>query len=301
MSFRSRALVDACLFALANFIVIQEGSANSIADASQAYKSGDYHTACLMFAGLSEIGYLYPRNQTQTPECIAALNDAAAVHDDKGDAEYLKGEAIWDSTLQSSFTAARGHLEMAVQQGSGKAAFLLYTIKESHSESAEAVKWLNIAAKLGEPKAQAALNEKYMEDAQKKALSKPDSSYVTRLREKYKTRITYDSDAAAEAVNSFNIDCHAPDKRVLPLINVLYAKVAAQNSPQAWLVINVISRGDEYRITDVPMGKRGPYAEPRISFEINKWGELTPMGIRPQAVLNACFGTYGPIWVLPGK
>jgi hypothetical protein len=133
------------------------------------------------------------------------------------------------------------------------------------------------------------------------ALNRPDSGYILRLQKKYSSRVTYDSDATAKVVRSFDIECRAPDKRVLPLLNVLYAKVAAADGPQSWLVIHVASRDGEYRITDSLVGKNGPYAAPEVSFEINKWGELTSPGIRMEAVLNACFGSYGPIWVLPGK
>jgi hypothetical protein len=287
-----RRVVLPSLWVLLGLLVAGELTAHPIADADDAFKAGNYRQACLMYEALAELGYLYAKNQLQTPDCIATLKAVANVVDDKGDAEYLKGKTMFDSG--AGYEKARAHLERAVEQGSGKAAFMLYKISNSE-------KWLDIAVKLGDDRALATIADTKQQEAAAADLGTNHATYISRLREKYKSRVRYSSVEAEQVIESFHIDCHSPNGNYLPLINVLYARLAAADSARMWLVTDVQRRGEDVRIVDTLMGKTGPLAQPAVAFEINKWGELQPIGIRAEAVLNACFGSYGPIWVVPGK
>ena len=35
-----------------------------------------------------------------------------------------------------------------------------------------------------------------------------------------------------------------------------------------------------------------------LAFEINKWGDLIPHNSKVAAVMNSCYGSYDPIWIL---
>jgi len=38
-----------------------------------------------------------------------------------------------------------------------------------------------------------------------------------------------------------------------------------------------------------------------LDWTINEWGELRAVGISNDAVLNSCFGSHGPVWLMPGE
>lgn len=123
-------------------------------------------------------------------------------------------------------------------------------------------------------------------------------AYSRDLRAKYGARIKYQSDYARRVVETFDIDCQAPDKRVLPLSHVLLAKLAQLDSKDSYLTARVDSRGEDVRIYD-ELVQGGRVIDSQVSFEINKWGELRSHTARAEAIRNACFGSYGPIWRMP--
>ena len=136
---------------------------------------------------------------------------------------------------------------------------------------------------------------------QTEAPSHAPNSYVSSLAGKYQDRVSFHSAFSELTVKSFHIDCGSPDGRYLPLLNVLYARVASMDSDSTYLITDIVSRGNEVRIYDTLIGKAGAMHDPSLAFEINRWGELNPVAIRREAVMNACFGSYGEIWVVPVK
>jgi hypothetical protein len=128
------------------------------------------------------------------------------------------------------------------------------------------------------------------------AYGSSNDSYLKNLRAKYTHRIEYKNAQAASIVKQFNIDCKAKDGRFLPLTNVLLAKLREADREEMWLQTIVDGRSGEVRIYDYLKRKAGTATKPELIFEINKWGELVPHKIRTEALLNACYGTYGPIW-----
>jgi hypothetical protein len=137
-------------------------------------------------------------------------------------------------------------------------------------------------------------------DGSQREKPKRDSmSYVANLRAKYGGRITFSSVRAQQIVESFRLDCRAADGRTLPLMNSMLAKLASLDSPKAWLVSRADNRDNNVRIWDQLVGPKGPLMDPVLVYEINSWNELHPIGTRLEAMLNACFGSYGPIWEMP--
>jgi TPR repeat protein len=144
--------------------------------------------------------------------------------------------------------------------------------------------------------------KKEMEEKNKKARAELDKaiktqSYVKQLRQKYGKRLRYETAHAQTRIQSFNIDCRANDGRYLPLENVLLAKMASLDSKQAYLTIRATNRGDDVRIYDELISADGRRMGSIPMFEINKWGELRTLAdVRIEAILNSCFGSFGPIW-----
>jgi hypothetical protein len=124
------------------------------------------------------------------------------------------------------------------------------------------------------------------------------SAHALGLRRQFAHRITYRTEQARQAVESFNVDCRGPDGRFLPLSNVILAKLASMSAEHAHLEVDVDSRGDEVRITDVLVDRNGQEMHRTLAFEIDRWGELKVRNGRVQAVLNACYGGWGEIWVM---
>lgn len=128
-----------------------------------------------------------------------------------------------------------------------------------------------------------------------------NSAYVEKLRAKYMSRITFQTPYAREAVMGFVIDCKAKDGRSLPLINVMLAKLDSMDKKKTpkgdtiWLAERVDSRGEVVRAYD-QMVKNGHVIAETLVFEIDEWGSLHVKNIRAEAILNACYRGYGPIW-----
>lgn len=124
-----------------------------------------------------------------------------------------------------------------------------------------------------------------------------NEEYVASLKKHYGSRITYNSQTAFQTISTFNIDCRSQDGRYLPLENVLLARLREHGNGKMWLESVADSRGSQVRIYDYLKNHDGPVTEPSTSIEINSWGELKTYGFRSEAILNACYGSYGPIWV----
>lgn len=121
-------------------------------------------------------------------------------------------------------------------------------------------------------------------------------SYIASLHQKYFKNLISSSPQALGIVTNFSIDCRAQDGRYLPLINVLYATMPAIEKMGGELRYIIEKKGERVRIYDVAYKNGKQVVAPSLRFEINEWGELRPHGITVEAILNSCFGSYGPIW-----
>lgn len=166
----------------------------------------------------------------------------------------------------------------------------------------EARSWYSRAAERGSKDAKIALQELPALESKFRAEDrKRNQDYIQNLKRKYSSRLKYEGSYALGAIQNFKLDCRASDGRYLPLENVLLAKLASMDEKHAWLVIRADSRGDDVRIYDDLVGADGRVMNSTVSFELNKWGEIRSKGARMEAVLNSCFGSYGPIWVVPNR
>ncbi|MCP1623597.1 hypothetical protein [Pseudomonas nitroreducens] len=123
-------------------------------------------------------------------------------------------------------------------------------------------------------------------------------SYVDRLQRDFGSRLYFSSAEAEALVKKINIDCKAPDGRYLPLYNALLARLDEASTPDAWMETSVVNTGKKLQVFDSVRLKSGRELTPQLTLEINEYGGYETHGVRPQALSNACFGTYGPIWKL---
>ncbi|GAB4089373.1 tetratricopeptide repeat protein [Hydrogenophaga soli] len=172
----------------------------------------------------------------------------------------------------------------------------------------EAVRWFRAAAMQGRMKAQEALGSMYNQGRLSslngkdvvKLINASNSLYIQKLERDYRNRISFESSKAERIVRGFDIDCKASrgNGHYLPLINVLYSRLASADKKEMWLETSVQERDGEVRIYDVLRTPKEVLHTIAV-FQINKWGELESMGsVRLEAVRNACFNSYGPIWLL---
>ncbi len=124
-------------------------------------------------------------------------------------------------------------------------------------------------------------------------------AFVTRLRQQYSGRLSYESQAARASVQTFDLDCRMKDGRYLPLERVLLVRLSEMDMPKVYAVTRAERRGDETRIYDDFFRADGKYVSSSLVFTINKWDELHAHGFRMEAVLNSCFDVHGPIAVIP--
>ncbi|MEL7935675.1 hypothetical protein [Pseudomonas delhiensis] len=120
--------------------------------------------------------------------------------------------------------------------------------------------------------------------------------YVERLQRDFGARLHYSSAMAEEIVRKINIDCRSRDGRYLPLYNVLLARLDEANEADAWMETRIVDSGNNIMVYDSIHLKSGKQFEPRLTLEINEWGGVKMHDVRRQALSNACFGAYGPIW-----
>lgn len=159
-----------------------------------------------------------------------------------------------------------------------------------------------LAQQQAEKKRQEALRQQ--EQAAKQATAEKDRyrlQYIQKLHAKYAGNLIAESPEALRIVTRFKVDCRVPDGRALPLINALYASIAQMDGVGARLVFHLQSRGQQVRIYANAYKGGKPLGEPSLYYQINEWGELKPVALRSEAVLNACIGSQGPIWVMPGE
>lgn len=124
------------------------------------------------------------------------------------------------------------------------------------------------------------------------------SSYVERLQRDFGQRIYFSSSKAEAMVRKINIDCNAPDGRYLPLYNALLARLDEASTADAWMETSVVNHGNGIQVFDSVRLKSGKELTPQLTLEINEWGAVETHGVRADALSNACFGSYGPIWKL---
>ncbi len=121
-------------------------------------------------------------------------------------------------------------------------------------------------------------------------------AFIADLERRFGSRLIYLGDSnGRELVANFNIDCQAHDGRYLPLKNLLLVRISTE-VPSAQLRNEIHTRGGDIRIVDV--GRLTDGSVFRVNaLQISKFGDVQPLSFSIDAVYNACFGSYGPIWM----
>ena len=258
-----------------------------LATAQKALKEKDYALAFNLFKPLAEQG-------NSEAQANLGLMYELGQGTEKDFFEAFK----WYRSAADQGTAwAQANLGFAYIDGRG-----------TEKNDREGAKWLRKSAMQGGTRAQEVLGAMYNQgrgfpQGHKEVIEWINPSnlmYIAKLEKDYRKRVRFDSIKAEQIVRDFNIDCNAPQKNGhhLPLINLLYARLATADKEDMWIETTIQERDGEVRIID---SLRTPekILNRNVVFEINKWGELRPMGsIRAEAVRNACFHSYGPIWLL---
>lgn len=258
-----------------------------LSTAEKALKEKDYVTAFKLFKPLAEQG---------NSEAQANLG-----------LMYELGRGV-----NKDFVEAFKWYRLAAEQGTAWAqanlGFAYIDGRGTEKDDKEAAKWLRRAALQGGTRAQEVLGAMYNQgrgvpQGHKEVVEWINPSnlmYIAKLEKDYRKRVHFESVKAERIVRDFDIDCNAPKKNGhhLPLINLLYARLATADRDDMWIETTVQERDGEVRIID---SLRTPekVLHTNAVFQINKWGELHLMGsIRAEAVRNACFDSHGPIWLL---
>lgn len=124
-------------------------------------------------------------------------------------------------------------------------------------------------------------------------------TYAQALRKRYGSRLRFANGRVRSAVEAFKIDCRVGDGRYLPLTNVLMAKLRDLDSRKAWLTIEVDTSENLVRVWEQLVGPSGPLNKRHLTMAIEPDGSLRTYGFRAEAMLNACFGSYGDLAELP--
>lgn len=124
----------------------------------------------------------------------------------------------------------------------------------------------------------------------------PDLNYVQRLQRDFGARLHFASPLAEAMVKRIDIDCRAPDGRHLPLYNALLARLQEADESEAWMETRVSASGNNLSVYDSVHLKSGKTLAPRLTVEISEQGGVKMHDVRRKALVDACFGAYGPIW-----
>lgn len=259
----------------------------SLSAAEKALKEKDYATAFRLFKPLAEQG---------NAEAQASLGLMYGLGQGVNK-DFVEAFKWYRSAAEQGNSWAQANLGFAYVNGLG-----------TKKDDKEAAKWLRSAALQGGTRAQEVLGAMYNQgrgvpQGHKEAvewINPSNLKYIAKLETDYRKRVYFESAKAERIVRDFNIDCNAPRKNGhhLPLINLLYARLATADRKDMWLETTVQERDGDVRIVD---SLRTPekILNTNAVFQINKWGELRHMGsIKAEAVRNACFDSHGPIWLL---
>jgi hypothetical protein len=84
-------------------------------------------------------------------------------------------------------------------------------------------------------------------------------------------------------------------------LHALYASMDQTDGMGARMIFYLQNRGQAVRIFSELFRDGKSLGEPSLYYHLNEWGDLQTVGVRSEAVLNACIGSQGPIWLMPGE
>lgn len=287
---RTTSLVSAIILALCLCSPVFGQSTTSSASLSAAEKAlneKDYTAAFRLFKALAEQG-----NSEAQANLGLMYELGQGVNKD-----FFEAFKWYRSAAEQGTAWAQTNLGLAYANGRG-----------TREDDKEAAKWFRSAALQGNTRAQEILGTMYNQgrgvpqDPEEIAewINPSNLIYILNLERDYRERLHFESEKAERIVRDFNIDCNSPrkDGHYLPLINLLYARLATADREEMRIETTVEERDGEVRIID-SLHTKNKILNATAVFQINKWDELYPMGsIRAEAVQNACFDSHGPIWLI---
>lgn len=266
--------------------VLQTKNDAALVVAKQHLQKKNYTEALILFKQLAEQG---------SAEAQAQLG--VMYEHGEGTKADAKAAVKWYSLASAQDLAwAQINLGLAYANGRGIA-----------KDDSEATKLFRKAALAGNMKAQEMFATMYDEGrappqeglTAAQWLNPSNLRYITDLYRDFSAKLHFESPEAENIVSSFDIRCQSiMDSRYLPLANLLVARLPSQNDDGIETNTYVIEQGGDVRIIDTFKTAQGETFE-KVIFEINEVGELMPKGsITADAISNACFRSYGPIWLL---
>lgn len=121
----------------------------------------------------------------------------------------------------------------------------------------------------------------------------PHDKYIELLKGRSSKKISYKNSLAYKLTQEFRIDCNKEDWRYLPLGDFLLARIDELNREDSWLETSVDERFGVVRVFDRIVMKRGGGSDFALAFELSGDSIFVT---RPEAVMAACNGAYGPIF-----
>lgn len=262
-------------------------SPTSLSAAKTALKEKDYATAFRILRPLAEQG---------NPEAQANLGLMYELG--QGVNENFSEAFKWyRSAAAQGLPWAQTNLGLAYINGRG-----------TEKDDEEGAKWFRNAALQGNTRAQEILGSMYNQGRgvpqghreSVEWINPSNLMYIAKLEKDYSRRMHFDSANSEQIVRDFIIDCNSPQNNGhhLPLINLLYARLASADRDEIWIETTIQNLSGEVLIIDSAHTPEGKLNSNTV-FQINQWGELQLVGnIRAEAVFNACFNSHGPIWLL---
>ena len=244
-------------------------------------------------------------------ESLSVLSEAA----NQGDAEaqaklgfmYEHGQSV-DKDLLIAFKWYKLAAEQGVAWAQTNLGLAYINGRGVQKNDAEAAKWFRRSALQGNIKSQEILGVLYDEgkgvpENYNEAIEWINPSnlmYIKGLEKDYANRLHFESPEIEAFIHSIVINCKTDQGkgRFMPLIGLLYARLASLDQDHMWIETFVQGRGDSFILLDALESPDGR-VNTTVTFEVTSLGEVYPKGsLKVEAVLNACFGSHGPIWLI---
>lgn len=124
--------------------------------------------------------------------------------------------------------------------------------------------------------------------------------YIDSLRMKYAKSVKSETAEGYQLVAQFKILCPNPQRRVIPLLTVLYRAAQDASYMGGELKFYIRNQGKSVRIYSQAIANGKVLGPALLSYELNEWGDLHAVGGQKLAIMNGCFDSGAAIWLTPG-
>lgn len=134
------------------------------------------------------------------------------------------------------------------------------------------------------------------------------AAFYWKLRDKYDGQIEYDSSSVGMTMlgtlHDYKIPCQHNDGRVITPYRILLLQLDfAKRNYGNQDTFFIKTKGEETRIYQEVRNRQGKVVHPsKLAYLFNGWGDMRIInGPHKEAILNACYGGFGPIWTYPDE